>query len=295
MMPTGSLAKESAVLDRAIADDAVHFTFEGDAKSSLLRRVLVGAAGLLLLLLVWQAASMLVFAIKGVTFPTPLDTVSRLADLLSGDKLYRYTIFDHLYNSLVRWISGYSLAVVLGILIGAAMGTNATVHDIMMVPASILQLIPGLAWIPVALLIFGLGESATVFMIFMTVLPTIIICTAGAIRSVPEIYLRSARMMNVGRAATFFRVLVPAASLQVIDGLRVGMASGWKVLIAAEMVVGAAVGLGYVLIQARWSLDFEAAFVSIMVICIMGLFIEKCLFSAIERRVRERLGLEKGD
>jgi ABC-type nitrate/sulfonate/bicarbonate transport system permease component len=90
----------------------------------------------------------------------------------------------------------------------------------------------------------------------------------------------------------FFRVLLPAGSLQMLNGLRIGLANGWRVLIAAEMIVGVGLGLGYVLVQSRWTLDFEAAFVSILVICGIGLFIEKILFSVAERRLRDRLGLE---
>jgi ABC-type nitrate/sulfonate/bicarbonate transport system permease component len=97
--------------------------------------------------------------------------------------------------------------------------------------------------------------------------------------------------MGTSGPAMFFRVLLPAASLQMLNGLRIGLANGWRVLIAAEMVVGVGLGLGYVLVQARWSLDYEAAFVSILVICAIGLFIEKVLFSVAERRVRDRLGL----
>ena len=90
-----------------------------------------------------------------------------------------------------------------------------------------------------------------------------------------------------------FHVHLPASSLQIIDGLRIGLGNGWRVLIAAEMVVGVALGLGYTIIQSRWSLDFTGAFVSIAVICIIGLFIERFLFAAIENRVMGRLGLSR--
>jgi len=161
-----------------------------------------------------------------------------------------------------------------------------------MTPMTVLQLIPGLAWIPIALLLFGLGETSTIFMIFMTVLPAVAISTAAGIREAPPVYRRAASILGTSSVGMFFRVLLPAASLQMLNGLRIGLANGWRVLIAAEMIVGVGLGLGYVLVQARWTLDFEAAFVSILVICAIGLLIEKVLFSAAERRLRDRLGLE---
>ncbi len=284
--------QEATAIDDAITNGTVHFECTGGKKRLRASRLALGLAGLLLFLFVWQLIAIWVFQLKGITFPAPFDTAGRLGDLLMGARLYDQTIYDHMLSSLARWGIGYLLAAALGILIGMAMGVNSVLHELSMTPMTMLQLIPGLAWIPIALLIFGLGETATIFMIFMTVLPTIAISTAGGIRSVPSIYLKSARMMGTGRTAIFYRVLLPASSLQTINGLRIGLANGWRVLIAAEMVVGVALGLGYVLIQARWSLDFEAAFVSILIVCAIGLFIEKVLFSVIENRIRDRLGME---
>ncbi len=283
--------REDEAIGRAIATGEVHFECGSSKKRRQVNRLALALAGLAISLVVWQLVSVLVYQWKGITFPAPADTVGRLGELLGGTPLYDQTIYDHIASSLARWGIGYALAVIVGLLIGMAMATSAILHEVSMTPMTILQLIPGLAWIPIALLIFGLGETATVFMIFMTVLPTVAISTASGIRGVSPIHVKAAQMMGTSKSATFFRVLLPASSLQVINGLRIGMANGWRVLIAAEMIVGVAVGLGYVLIQARWSLDFEAAFVSILVICAIGLFIEKVLFSALERRVRTRMGI----
>jgi ABC-type nitrate/sulfonate/bicarbonate transport system permease component len=285
-------AKEELAIDDAIAKGMVHFECPGGRKRIFGSRLALGLVGLFLFLFVWEMISICVMQLKGISFPAPLETAGRLGDLLMGARLYDQTIYDHIFASLARWGIGYLLAAVLGIMIGLAMGMSSALHEVSMTPMTILQLIPGLAWIPIALLIFGLGETATIFMIFMTVLPTIAISTAAGIREVPAIYLKSARMMDTSSVSIFYRVLLPASSLQIINGLRIGLANGWRVLIAAEMVVGVALGLGYVLIQARWSLDFEAAFVSILIICAIGLFIEKVLFSVIEHRIRDRLGLE---
>lgn len=283
---------EAEAIDDAISRGAAHFDFRADRTRRWASRAAIGLVGLAITLLAWQAVSMWVYEVKGVVYPSPLDTVHRLIDLLSGTMLYDHTIIEHLASSLSRWGIGYLLAAVTGIVVGMLMGASATVNGIGMTPLTVLQLIPGLAWIPIALLLFGLGETSTVFMIYMTVLPAVAISTASGIREAPPVYRRAASIMGTGSMGMFFRVLLPAASLQMLNGLRIGLANGWRVLIAAEMVVGVGLGLGYVLVQARWSLDFEAAFVSILVICGIGLFIEKILFSVAERRVRDRLGLE---
>ncbi len=282
---------DDAAIDDAISRNVAHFELTPDRRRIWASRAVMGFIGLAVTLLAWQAVSMWVFEIKGVVYPSPADTVLRLIDMLSGTKLYDHTIIEHLMSSLARWGTGYVLAAITGIVAGMLMGASPAINGIGMIPMTVLQLIPGLAWIPIALLLFGLGETSTVFMIYMTVLPAVAISTASGIREAPPIYRRAASILGTGRAAMFFRVLLPAASLQMLNGLRIGLANGWRVLIAAEMVVGVGLGLGYVLVQARWSLDFEAAFVSILVICAIGLFIEKILFSAVERRVRDRLGL----
>ena len=295
MISWGAPVREEQAIDEAITKGSVHFECTGGKNRSRVSRLALGLIGLFFFLFVWEIVSIWVLQLKGITFPAPMETVGRLGDLLMGARIYDQTIYDHIFASLTRWGIGYLLAVVLGIIIGMCMGASSAFHEVSMTPMTILQLIPGLAWIPIALLIFGLSETATIFMIFMTVLPTIAISTAAGIREVPATYIKSARMMDTSRISIFYRVLLPASSLQIINGLRIGLANGWRVLIAAEMVVGVALGLGYVLIQARWSLDFEAAFVSILIICAIGLLIEKVLFSAIEHQVRDRLGMEGKD
>ncbi|MDW5564044.1 MAG: ABC transporter permease [Methanomassiliicoccus sp.] len=282
---------EALAIDDAIARNVAHFTSKTSRVQKWTYRAIVGLVGLAIILLAWQAVSMWVYEVKGVVYPSPLDTASRLIYLLEGSKLYDHTILEHVSSSIMRWATGYLLAVASGIVIGMLMGANPVLNSIGMTPMTVLQLIPGLAWIPIALLLFGLGETSTVFMIYMTVLPAVAISTASGIRGTPPIYRRAASSLGTSNLGMFFRVLLPAASLHILNGLRIGLANGWRVLIAAEMVVGIGLGLGYVLVQARWSLDYEAAFVSILLICGIGLFIEKILFSVAERRVRDRLGL----
>lgn len=271
---------------------------EFEYKESIIRKILLklvnGFVSFTIILLLWYGIAQWVIHTRNVPFPTPKQTFSRLFALLKGENLYGETIYDHVTASLIRWGIGFALAALFGILLGIALGSSKILYDTTMPTVYVIQLIPGLAWIPIALLIFGLGNTSTIFMIFATAFAPIVINTCGGIRSVPPVYVRAAKMMGAGKITVFFRVMLPASALSVVNGLRIGLANGWRVLIAAEMIVGVGQGLGFSIIQSRWSLDFESAFVCIVIICIIGLLIEKLLFEIIENKVVERIGLTEG-
>ena len=292
-MPESIVPKDlEEATDLALESGAGNFTFSKDrwrGPSLNMTKILLGV---MLLFAIWFITAEVVTSIKGVVFPRPVDTLYRLGELLGGQILYGESIYAHVAASLYRWAIGYALAVGAGILIGIALGISRRGHDVGIIPVYLIQMIPGLAWVPIAMLIFGLGDVATIFMILMTALPPIAISTSSGIRGVQPNMIKAAEMTGASRPRIFFRILLPASSISVINGLRIGLANGWRVLIAAEMVVGVALGLGYSIFQSRWSLDFEAAFVCIVIICIIGLIIEKVFFITLEDRMRSRMGLE---
>jgi len=282
-------------IDDAIGSGKRHFEVARDHHSSLRRNLVSALSGILIIIFIWWMLAIMTDLFRGVSFPTPIDVFERLYSSLLGVDLQGSSIYDQALASLTRWGWGFLLATIIGLALGCLLGMYGPVYDLSIVSVYILQLIPGLAWIPIAMLLFGLGEVATIFMIFMAALPPIIINTAGGIRSVPPIYEKVTGMMGTGFLTKFTHVLLPAAAISVINGLRIGLANSWRVLIAAEMVVGVALGLGYSIIQSRYDLDYEGAFVSILVICVIGILFEKLLFQVLEDRVRERLGMRKED
>ena len=106
--------------------------------------------------------------------------------------------------------------------------------------------------------------------------------------------VRAAKMAGASGPAIFLKVLVPQASVSIINALRVGMSSAWRVLIAAEMVVGTGIGLGYSIELTRDLLDYVGAFACIAAICVIGLTIDRVVLAALEKAIRHRLGLEEG-
>ena len=185
-------------------------------------------------------------------------------------------------------------AAVVGIVLGTILGYFTYIYPIGIIPVKVFQTIPGLAWVPIALLLFGLGDKASIFIIFAVATMVITINVSGGIRTIPEVVTRAAGMMGANGIIMFFKILVPYSAVSIINGLRLGMGSAWRVLIAAEMLIGTGIGLGSSMEILRDDLDYVGAFGCIVIIVIIGLLIDKVIFSAIEKSVRHRLGLEEG-
>ncbi len=183
------------------------------------------------------------------------------------------------------------LASSIGILLGLLMGMSPSIGKLLSPLITTLQLIPGLAWIPITMILFGLGNGATIFMITVTAIAPVVINTRSGIQQIDTGLLQASRTMELSPTRTFFQVILPGASPSIISGLRTGAANGFRVLISAEMVVGSSLGLGYALYQSRWTLDYQAAFGALTLIVIIGLLVERVIFSSIDHQIRQKRGL----
>lgn len=255
--------------------------------------VATAVASLLIPLALWWGLAVGVSELRSIAFPTPHDTYQRLVDLVRGKLLNDFTIYQHVADSLQRWAFGFGIAMGIGIVSGLLLGWSRLLERLSMPTITVLQLVPGLAWIPVAILLFGVNPRATIFMIAVTALAPIVINTTAGVKGVDEMYLRAARMMGAEDRALFMRVLLPGSLPHLLSGLRVGFANGWRVLVAGEMIVGTGTGLGYSINQSRWTLDYAAAFVCIAIICTIGITVERGLLLPLERRTVERWGLAR--
>ena len=254
-------------------------------------------AGVGIVLLMWQLlawyANDCMHILLG--FPYPADSIGWAIDhLIDGEKIYGSTLLQHIKASLVRVLTAFFFAAIVGILLGTLLGYFGRIYSIGIVPVTVFQSIPGLAWVPIALLLFGLGDDASVFIIFSVSTMVITINVSGGIRMVPEVVTRASKMMGASGAIMFFKILLPYSSIAIINGLRLGLGSAWRVLIAAEMLIGTGIGLGSSMEILRDDLNFVGAFGCIVVIVVIGLIIDKIIFSAIEKSIRHRLGMEEG-
>ena len=120
----------------------------------------------------------------------------------------------------------------------------------------------------------------------------ITIGVSSGIRMVPTVIVDAAKMTGARGWTIFAKVLIPQATVNIINALRLGMSSAWRVLIAAEMIVGTGVGVGYSIQLTRDLLDYVGAFACITIICLAGLFFDRVVLGSIERWMRHRLGME---
>lgn len=261
------------------------------------RDIVANAARLLLGLAVglaiWQVVAM-VFNAGGSSlgFPYPLQAFRKLgAYLLGEESLYGFSIYKHLFASIKRLLIAFALAAVVGISLGSFLGYFEGIYQIGMVPVAVYQMIPGLAWLPVALLLFGLGDESAIFIIFAVSSMVITIGVSSGIRMVPRVLVDAARMMGANGFTVFSSVLVPQSAASIVNALRLGMSSAWRVLIAAEMIVGTGLGIGYAIGLTRDLLNYVGSFACITIICLVGLFFDRVVLARVERAIRQRLGM----
>ena len=278
-----------------VSDGTVHMRSGVPMKLAL--TFLTFIAGILLVLLIWYLMAWYVNEFMDIVlrFPYPSESIGWAWDaLIRENKIYGHTILEHLTASLRRVLIAFVGAAVVGIVLGTLLGYFTKIYPIGIIPVTVFQTIPGLAWVPIALLLFGLGDKASIFIIFAVATMVITINVSGGIRTIPDVVTRAAGMMGANGVIMFFKILVPYSAVSIINGLRLGMGSAWRVLIAAEMLIGTGIGLGSSMEILRDDLDYVGAFGCIVIIVIIGLIIDKVVFSAIERSVRHRLGMEEG-
>lgn len=239
----------------------------------------------------WQLVAWLVTTRRGVPFPTPIECVWVLRNLLMGAVFLEHSIYHHLQVSLVRWAEGFGIGLGAGLFYTLIAGWWRPVRLLTMPTVEVLQVVPGLAWIPVAILLFGLNQTATVAMIAVTAFPAVAIAGVMGVQSVDRRYVRAGRMCGAGPLSLFATVFLPGALPHLLSGLRIALGAAWRVLVAAEMIVGSGDGLGYAIIQSRWTMDYVSAFVCIAIIALFGLGLERLVLAPLERRTVRRWGL----
>jgi NitT/TauT family transport system permease protein len=178
-------------------------------------------------------------------FPTPQEVVLGTVELARKGVLVKYVV-----ASLFRVAAGYLLAVFLGIPLGLLMGWFGRARMAFNPAIQVLRPISPIAWIPVAILWFGVSDLAPVFLIFLASLFPITTAAMAAVQNIQLVYIRVARNFGIGGLELFKKVVFPAALPQILTGLRLALGVAWLVVVAAEMIAVNS-GLGYLIIDAR--------------------------------------------
>jgi len=197
----------------------------------------------------------------------------------------------HAIDTVIRLLTGYALAAAAGVTIGVLMGRSRRAEDIFLPLVSIGAPIPGLAYAPLFLLWFGLGNVSAVLLVgFVAAFPIIFNSWTG-VKAVKEIWLRSAQAMGADDRRMFRHVILPGALPYILTGLRLGLAQAWRVLVAVEMLAAVQFGLGWMIFGAREFLNTDVMMAGIVVIGVIGLALEKLVFQRIENYTVVRWGM----
>lgn len=190
----------------------------------------------------WQIASAQKLDLGIVTFryvPAPTDVAAAAWNLFQSPKL-----ISHVTNSLVRVFAGFGIAVLLGILFGVLIGRSRWLEDTLLPPLEVLRPIPGVAWIPLAILMFPSSELSMIFITFMGALFPILLNTIHGVEAVDRRLIASSRSLGAGRWSVLAEVVLPGALPSIVTGLAIGMGTSWFCLVTAEMIAGQ-FGIGY--------------------------------------------------
>ncbi len=197
----------------------------------------------------------------------------------------------HVLDTLIRLAAGFALAAVVGVAIGIAMGRSRRAEDIFLPLVSIGAPIPGIAYAPLFLLWFGLGNKTAVLLVaFVSAFP-IIFNTWTGVKAVKEIWVRSAQAMGADNRRLFHHVILPGALPYILTGLRLGLAQAWRILVGVEMLAAVPWGLGWMIFGAREFLNTDVMLAGVVVIGAIGLALEKLVFQRLENYTVVRWGM----
>jgi NitT/TauT family transport system permease protein len=197
----------------------------------------------------------------------------------------------HALDTIIRLLGGFAGAAVVGVAIGILMGRSRRVEDICLPLVSMLAPIPGIAWAPLFLLWFGLGNRPAIMLVaFVSAFP-IIFNTWTGVKAVKEIWVRSAQAMGADNRNLFIKVIVPGSLPYMLTGLRLGLAQAWRALVGVEMLAAVPWGLGWMIFGAREFLNTDVMLAGVVVIGILGLTLEKLVFQRLERFTVQRWGM----
>ena len=178
-------------------------------------------------------------------FPRPIEVARGIVELVEKGLLFKYIV-----ASLFRVTWGFVLAVLLGVPFGLLLGWFGWAFKAFNPMIQVLRPISPIAWIPVAILWFGVSDAAPVFLIFLASVFPITVSATAAVQNMQLVYLRAARNFGLTRVQLFRRVILPATLPQIITGVRIALGVAWLVVVAAEMIAVNS-GLGFLIIDAR--------------------------------------------
>jgi len=205
----------------------------------------------------------------GRLLPTPLEVVGGIVELAQRGLLVKYIV-----ASLFRVTWGFSLAALIAIPAGLAIGWHRRTEMALNPLIQVLRPISPLAWIPISILWFGVGDIAAIFLIFLASLLPLTLTAISAVGSIPSVYVNAGRNFGLSSTQLVFRVLYPAVLPRLIIGLRITLGIAWLVVVAAEMIAVNS-GLGFLIVDARNAGNrYDLVVAGMLIIGVIGLLLD---------------------
>jgi NitT/TauT family transport system permease protein len=221
------------------------------------------------LLIAWWGA---IVATHSLIFPTPWGVVAGAFELLADGTLWR-----HIGASLLRVGTGFALAVCVAVPLGLWMGWVRGAYNTLNPIFQMLRPISPIAWIPIAILWFGVGDASPIYLIFISSVFPMIVQTTVGVHTIDKRYLRAAENFGVSRATLFTQVVIPAVLPQVLVGMRIGLGVAWLVVVAAEMIALRS-GLGYMIMDSRNAGNrYDLVIAGMIIIGVIGLSLDSTM------------------
>jgi NitT/TauT family transport system permease protein len=221
------------------------------------------------LLFAWWAA---IVATQSLIFPTPWGVVTGAIELLVNGTLWR-----HIGASLLRVGTGFALAVCIAVPLGLWMGWVRGAYITLNPIFQMLRPISPIAWIPIAILWFGVGDASPIYLIFISSVFPMIVQTTVGVHTIDKRYLRAAENFGVSRTTLFKQVVIPAVLPQVLVGMRIGLGVAWLVVVAAEMIALRS-GLGYMIMDSRNAGNrYDLVIAGMIIIGVIGLSLDSTM------------------
>jgi ABC-type nitrate/sulfonate/bicarbonate transport system permease component len=254
-----------------------------------LRKGLRGACGILVVLVVWQVMS-IAYDLQQI-LPPPLAVARTVFNTLTLNPeqrwLYGPNIYQHLLASFARAITGFSLAAALAIPLGILVGRSRAVREFVDPVIRALYPIPGIAWIPLAILWFGLGNTAVIFVVFIAEFFPLYFNTEAGARNINPILVDAARCFGARNLTLLRRVILPASIPYIITGMRIGLGGAWRMIVAGEMLASQS-GIGSILIESRYQFRATDLMMAMILISVVGYITERLIVGTLERKTTEK-------
>jgi NitT/TauT family transport system permease protein len=248
-------------------------------------RLFLALAGFFTLLVVWQLVSWARFFPPGL-LPSPLAVAAAVRELWGHGLLLRATV-----DSLYRFFAGYTLAVVIGVPFGLLAGWSRRLEAIVEPLLQTVRPISPIAWLPLAILWFGIGNQPTIFIIFLAAFFPVTLSAIAAVKNVDPLLLRLAQNFGATPGLILAKVVAPAAFPYLAAGLHMALGAAWIFLVAGEMV-GVRSGLGFLIIDGRNQVRYDLVMAAMVIIGVLGLAIDR-LMRVVELLTLGRFGARR--